>query len=162
MIYNRGNTLLEMGKPAEAAGSYLQALQYLPNDFDARHNLELALRMVEQQQQQQQQQQQDSQQNQEENQDQDQRQESSDDQQEGQQDPGDQRDERSQPPDSTVMQPPDSSAAPPQPPDSMATIELSREDALRILKLLEEQEKELQKEKRKAAFKRVRRSGKDW
>ena len=53
-----------------------------------------------------------------------------------------------------------------QQPDSLASLEelmgLSKEDALRILKALEEQEKELQKAKRKAAFKRVRRKGKDW
>ncbi len=42
------------------------------------------------------------------------------------------------------------------------SVKLSREDALRILKLLEEREKELQKAKRKAAFKRIGRAGKDW
>jgi hypothetical protein len=44
----------------------------------------------------------------------------------------------------------------------MQMMRLSREDALQLLRLLEEQEKEIQKEKRKAAFVRVPRSGKDW
>ncbi len=170
MLSNRGNTMLEMGKPGEAVESYIQTLHYLPNDLDARHNLELALRMIEQQQQQQKQQ--DSQQSKDQNHNDD---EGSPDneqprQQDGRQDPEEpqenQRDERAQPPDSAGVQPPppapDSSAVTAAPPDSMAMIELGLEDALRILKLLEEQEKELQKEKRKAAFKRVRRSGKDW
>ncbi|MBP2681728.1 MAG: hypothetical protein H6Q78_1591, partial [Candidatus Krumholzibacteriota bacterium] len=56
----------------------------------------------------------------------------------------------------------DSTMTRPELPDSVQMMALSREDALRLLKLLEEQEKELQKEKRKAAFIRVPRSGKDW
>ena len=44
-------------KASEAVESYIQALQYLPDDEDARHNLELALAMKQQQQQQQQRQQ---------------------------------------------------------------------------------------------------------
>ena len=62
------------------------------------------------------------------------------------------------------MKPPsqaDSSNAEPQQ-QKPQSIQLTREDALRILKLLEEQEKELQKAKRKAAFKRISSSGKDW
>jgi Ca-activated chloride channel family protein len=163
MLYNRGNTLLKMGQPAEAVESYVQTLRYLPDDLDARHNLELALRMIEQQEQQKQQQ--DSPQNQRNDQDSQEntpsdgqrRQDEEQSRQEPQQD-------QPQPPDSTGTQRPprpDSSMTQP-PPDSTQVIELSREDALRILKLLEEREEELQKEKRKAAFKRVRRSGKDW
>jgi hypothetical protein len=40
--------------------------------------------------------------------------------------------------------------------------QLSKEDAMRILQALEEQEKKLQAERRKAAFRRQKRSGKDW
>ncbi len=40
--------------------------------------------------------------------------------------------------------------------------QLSKEDALRILHALEEQENNVQKEKKRAAFKTIKRSGKDW
>jgi Ca-activated chloride channel family protein len=161
MLYNRANTLAKMGKLPEAVESYLQSLAYLPDDEDARHNLELALRALEEQKQQEQNQQQDQKNDQQKDRQQgDERQKDQqrkDDKGENQQD---------QPPDSTQIQPQpspqDSSAARPELPDSAQTIELSREDALRLLKLLEEQEKELQKEKRKAAFIRASRSGKDW
>lgn len=167
-LYNRGNTLVKLGKLPEAVESYLQSLRYMPDDVDARHNLELALKMLEQQKQQQEQQQQQSDdQNDEngENKPGDQQQ-----QQDGQQqqnedrDSEDQQNEPQQPDSTQANQPtqPDSSKAKPQTADSTQVIELSREDALRLLQLLEEQEKELQKEKRKAAFRRASRSGKDW
>jgi tetratricopeptide (TPR) repeat protein len=181
MFYNRGNTLMKMGKPGEAVESYLQALRDIPDDLDARYNLELALRELEKQRQQQQQQ--NDEQPQDQNQDGKQRQGDKKDQPSGEQDqqnqqeqqnPADgqnqqeqqEQDQRNQQPqsatDSTQAQQPDSSMAQPQAADSTQTIELTREDALRLLRLLAEQEKELQKEKRKAAFKRSRGSGKDW
>jgi Ca-activated chloride channel family protein len=171
MFYNRGNTLVKMEKPAEAVESYLQALRYLPDDLEARYNLELALRQLQDQQRQQQQQQQkgdgeDQQQNEDgQQQESDQDRERSDRQdQQNQQDQQEQQNQQPQQPDSTQSQQsqPDSSLAQPQPADSTQVIELTREDALRLLMLLEEQEKELQKQKRKAAFKRSRGSGKDW
>jgi Ca-activated chloride channel family protein len=160
MLYNRANTLAKMGKLPEAVESYLQSLAYLPDDEDARHNLELALRALEEQKQQQQQQQQQDQKNG----------ENKDQQQggQGQKDPQQQNEDKNEPqqPDSTQVQqqpsPQDSTTARPELPDSAQMIELSKEDALRLLKLLEEQEKELQKQKRKAAFIRAPRSGKDW
>ncbi|MFQ5510288.1 MAG: VWA domain-containing protein [Candidatus Krumholzibacteriia bacterium] len=173
VFYNRGNTLARMGKLGEAIESYLRTLQYLPDDRDARHNLELALKQQQQNQQQQQQNKQDQQ-----NKSQDQNQDQSDqkpgdrdkdrESQEGQQ--GSDQDQQQQP-DANEEQPDSSQAPSPSESDSAQTdpqqqqarsIKLTREDALRILKLLEEQEKELQKAKRKAAFKRVSRSGKDW
>ncbi|UCG52967.1 MAG: VWA domain-containing protein [Candidatus Latescibacterota bacterium] len=172
MFYNRGNTLMKTGKIPDAAESYLQALRYLPDDLDARHNLELALLQLQQQQQQQQQQQDNQRKQDQEDQPKDsQDAQSEEDRQREQQDRPDeqesqdeQQDQQSEEPDSLQTPPsqPDSSAAQPQQPDSMQVIELSRGDALRLLRLLEEQEKELQKQKRKAAFKRVRKSGKDW
>lgn len=188
-LHNAGNTLMKMGNLKEAVASYAQALRYLPDDPEVMHNLELALRqLAEQQKQQQQQQQQDGQQqqdkqdqqqkeddskqqqdkqDQQQQQDQDSKQDKGDqDQQQQQQrneDSKDQQDDRNQPQqaDSTSMAPqqPDSSAAGIDPAQLR---KLSKEDALRILQALEEQEKNLQKEKKKAAFKKVRRSGKDW
>jgi Ca-activated chloride channel family protein len=166
VLYNRGNTLVKMGKLPEAVESYLQSLRYMPDDLDARHNLELALKMIEQQEQQQKQQQQDQDEKGEQDPSGDGERPQNDEQQRQNEDEneGDQQ-QQPQPPDSTQSNPPseqDSSSAQPQRPDSTQVMELSREDALQLLKLLEEQEKELQKKKKKAAFRRAAGSGKDW
>jgi tetratricopeptide (TPR) repeat protein len=52
--YNAGNALFEMGEFKGSADAYVQALRINPADRDAKHNLELALRRLEQQQKQQQ------------------------------------------------------------------------------------------------------------
>jgi Ca-activated chloride channel family protein len=159
MLYNRANTLAKMGKLPEAVESYLQALAYLPDDEDTRYNLELALRALQEQQNQQQDQkdeQQKSQDQQEKNQGQNDRQPRNDEGEKQQPQPSDSSQAKPQPSRE------DSTSARPELPDSVQMLALSKEDALRLLELLEEQEKELQKEKRKAAFIRVPRSGKDW
>jgi Ca-activated chloride channel family protein len=164
MLYNRANTLVKMGKLPEAVESYLQSLAYLPDDEDARHNLELALRALDEQKQQQQNQQQDQKNDQQKDQQKEQQKDNQG--QNDQQQKNDKGEQQPQQPDSTRMQPQpspqDSMPARPELPDSVQMMELSKEDALRLLKLLEEQEKELQKERRKAAFIRASRSGKDW
>ncbi len=167
-LYNRGNTLVKLDKLPEAVESYLQSLRYMPDDVDARHNLELTLKMLEQQRQQEKQQQQGDDQNNDngekkpgEDQQQDGEQQQNQDENQNNED----RQNEQQQPDSTQTNPPsqpDSSNAKPQLADSTQVIELTREDALRLLRLLEEQEKELQKKKRKAAFRRASRAGKDW
>lgn len=169
MLYNRANTLLKSGHFNEAIESYLQSLQYLPDDEDARHNLELALAAKQQQQKQQPQQK-----------------PGNEDQKQQQQEQGDSKgdstrtDSQNQPsskPDSTQSKPQDPQPSPgdnepkmqPDRPDSSAAPlteeelrKLSPEDAARILQALEEREQELQRERRKAAFRRTKRSGKDW
>jgi Ca-activated chloride channel family protein len=170
MLYNRGNTLLEMQKLPEAVESYVQALRYLPDDPETRHNLELALRKMKDQQQQKQQQQQNQQQQQKQDQQEQGENQQQQDQQgqdkQGQESKSGQQKQQQQQSDSTQARPQpsprDSTMTKPERPDSAQMMQLSREDALRLLKLLEEQEKQLQKEKRKAAFIRVPRSGKDW
>jgi Ca-activated chloride channel family protein len=166
MLYNRANALAQSGKLGEAVESYVQALQYLPDDEDARHNLELVLKMLEQQQQQQQQQQgdQDQDENQDQQKQQQQQQQNQDQQQQEQQQQQDQEEQQQQ-------QQPDSTQAPEPQPDSTQVPEpqfnpedlekLTKEDAMRILQALEEMEKKLQAEKRKAAFQR-KKKGKDW
>ncbi|NWG14222.1 MAG: tetratricopeptide repeat protein [Acidobacteria bacterium] len=47
--YNSGNALFELGKFEEAAQAYIQALRINPADRDAKHNLELALKKMQQQ-----------------------------------------------------------------------------------------------------------------
>ena len=53
--YNQGNALLQQGKVQEAIGSYVQALRLDPNDAEAKRNLELALKLLQEQKKQQQQ-----------------------------------------------------------------------------------------------------------
>jgi len=53
--YNLGNTYFEMQDWEAAIEAYKEALRLKPDDVDAKHNLELALQMLQQQQQQQQQ-----------------------------------------------------------------------------------------------------------
>ena len=54
--HNRGNSLLQTQKVAEAIDAYKEALRHNPEDHDTRYNLAYAKRMLQQQQQQQQQQ----------------------------------------------------------------------------------------------------------
>ena len=54
--YNIGNALFDMGQWKESADSYIRSLRLHPADMDAKHNLELALRKLQQQTQEQQQQ----------------------------------------------------------------------------------------------------------
>lgn len=50
ILYNRGNALFRLNKIEEAAKAYEEALQLDPEDDDARHNLEVCRRLLEQQQ----------------------------------------------------------------------------------------------------------------
>ncbi|MBZ0264158.1 tetratricopeptide repeat protein [bacterium] len=69
--YNRGAAFAQQQDYENAVNAFIQSLQLNPEDEDAKHNLELSMRMMQQQQQQQQQQNQDSE-NQDENQEQEQ------------------------------------------------------------------------------------------
>ena len=51
-MYNLGNALVRQQQPGPAVEAYKQALRLDPGDEDAQHNLELALRQLEEQQQQ--------------------------------------------------------------------------------------------------------------
>jgi Ca-activated chloride channel family protein len=157
MLYNRGNTLLNQGQLKDAIESYANSLRFLPDDEDARHNLEVALRMLQQQQQQQ------EGQDGEQQQQQDQEQQPGEQQQQQDQQQGEQEEQQQQQAaDSTQANPAAGDSTQSQPLDPEQLKELSKEDAMRILKALEEEEKKLQRERRKAAFKKVRKKGKDW
>ena len=164
MLYNRANTLLKTGRFDEAIESYLQALEYLPDDEDARHNLELALAAKQQQKQQQprkpgdkgkQQQQGGDSQSDSTKSDSPQQQNSKPDSTQS----GKPENQESKPDQSMQQSKPDSSS---RPLTEEELRKLSPEDAARILQALQEREEELQKERRKAAFRRTKRSGKDW
>lgn len=183
MLYNRANAMMRAGEPGAAVESYVQALRLLPDDEAARHNLELALRALEEQQQQQQQQQQQGDQGEqgEQGEDQNQGEQKPQDPQQQQRDPSQQGErqpqegepdqqesegQRPQPPPDSTQTPepvPDSTFTASQPPDSLPQMQqLSLEDAMRILQALEEQERKLQQERRRAAFQRLKGKGKDW
>ncbi len=155
----------------------MQSLQYLPDDEQARHNLEMTLRLLEQQQQERKDPEGGDDQNKGERQEQDEqsgdRQQDSENQERDQDSPGEQQEnEPADNEEQQTPQQPDSTGMSPPPPDSTSVPQpqlteedlrkLSREDAMRILQALEEQEKRLQAERRKAAFRRLKRSGKDW
>ncbi len=167
MLYNRGNALMKSGKAAEAVESYVQALQYLPDDKDARHNLEMAL--IEKAQQQKQKQDQKNDKGDKKDQNQGSQNSQPDSSKTGQQDQSGQQQkqksdqkkpEQSQAQsDSTGQQQPDSSMTPLS---GEELKQLSKEDAMRILQALEDRERQLQQERRKAQFRKLKRSGKDW
>jgi len=54
--FNRGNALLMQGRPEEAIAAYVEALRARPDDTDAKRNLEIALRLLDEKKKQQQQQ----------------------------------------------------------------------------------------------------------
>jgi Ca-activated chloride channel family protein len=168
MLYNRGNALMKSGKAAEAVESYVQALQYLPDDKDARHNLEMALIQKQQEQKQKQQQKNDkgNKQDQKNGQQQSQpdssktgQQDKNGQQQQQKNDKGKKQDQSQAQADSTGQQKPDSSSTPLSGDEKK---QLSKEDAMRILQALEDRERQLQQERRKAQFRKLKRSGKDW
>ncbi|QKG80010.1 tetratricopeptide repeat protein [Tenuifilum thalassicum] len=52
VYYNKGNALFKQKKLKESIEAYKKAIKYNPDDMDAKYNLSLALRMMQQQQQQ--------------------------------------------------------------------------------------------------------------
>jgi tetratricopeptide (TPR) repeat protein len=148
--YNLGNTMFKAGDLQSAVEAYKRSLLLDPEDQDAKHNLELALRMREQQEQQQQNQQdqqQDDQQSQEnqERQQQDQGQDQQDQEQEQQEE--DQQDQEQEQP---------------QPRQEQKPPEISPEELERILAAIEASDKQTQEEMMKKASRRKTVTGKDW
>ena len=146
--YNMGNSYVETQQYDEAVKSYIESLKLSPNDQDAKHNLSYALRKLREQQQQQKNNQdqggdkQEQQQNKE-NQDQgDQQQE-----QKNQQNRSDQNQQRMDQTQGTEQQ--------------GQQKQMSRADAERILEVLKNNEKEVQKKLRVRTGARVK-TDKDW
>jgi tetratricopeptide (TPR) repeat protein len=124
-LYNHGNTLMDAEQFAPAIDAYLKSLDLDPADPDARRNLEIAARRLEQQQQQQQQQQG-------QNQNQDGKQE-----EQPQPQPQDEgENEEPQPNDESQQEEPSEPPQPEGPPEER----LSREDAERLLNAVESEE----------------------
>ena len=146
--YNLGNTYMAQEKYAEAFDSYKKSLKTNPKNEDARYNLEYARwKMIQQQQQQQQNQQQDNQQKQDQEQKQDQQQQQQNQQQDQQQQQDQKQDQQQE-----------------QQQQQQQQQQMSKEDAERMLKALENQEKKTMEDinDKKAAQMQKRKSQKDW
>jgi Ca-activated chloride channel family protein len=146
--YNLGNSLLKNGNLNESIEAYKTALKLKPQDDEIRKNLFVA-KMMEQQQQQEQQQEQQQQQEQEQ-QEQNQNQQNQNQQQEQQQNQDSQQQQDDQQIESQNQQ--DQQA------DSQ---DLSKEDAMKLLEVIENEEKNVQKKLRKVSGKK-KKIKKDW
>jgi len=122
--YNRGNALLMQKQFQQAVNAYVQALRADPKDQDAKRNLELALKMMQEQKKQQQQKQDQKQQDQKQ---QDQKQNPSPQNQQAQQNPNDPK-------------------KGPQPKDG----QMSPEEAKQILEALKDEEKPMELDRARA------------
>lgn len=134
-FYNIGNSYLQQKKYQEAIQSYIESLKLQPDDFDSKYNLSYALQMLKQQQQQKQNKDKKNQQNQEKKDKQDQNQQQKQDQQKNQQ-----QQQRQQQPQEKQM---------------------SKADAQRILDVLKNSERDVQKKLRTRQAVRPR-TDKDW
>ena len=155
IYFNRGNTFFQMGKYQEAIESYKKALELAPSDKEAKHNLELALKKLQENPQEQQKDSKKKDQQSKQNK-QDQKQDGSSDQQK--QDKSSQpKDQQNQPQNGKR---PEEDRNQPQP-GQHDKAAMDPKEALRILDALNQQEKQ---EQRKQALKiqRERVGGKDW
>ncbi len=153
--YNTGNALLDKQDYLKAVEAYQKALELNPDDMDAKYNLELARTLLKEQlrrQPQDKKQQQDQQQQQQEQQ----QQQKQDQQQQNQQQQKEQQDQSENKNQDEQNQPQQQEAQKQPKPD-----EMTKEDAMRILRAMEDSEKDTQKN-----LKRVRGTGnyrgKDW
>lgn len=143
--YNLGNVYYRTGDYQKAIASYQKALELVPDDIDAKYNLELARKMLKEQLKPQQQKD-NNQQQQQQKQDQQQKQVQQDkqDQQKQQDQEQQQQQQQNQ-----------------QKPQQMDKNEMSKEDAERILNALKDDEKDLQKDVRRMEGPAVY-EGNDW
>jgi len=148
--FNRGNTFFQMGKYQEAIESYKKTLELAPGDQEAKHNLELALKKLQENPQEQQK---DSKKK-----DQQQKQDKQDQKQEG---ASDQQKQQPSKPKDQQNQPQNANSKPEQERQQQKKPGMDPKEALRILDALNQQEKQ---EQRKQALKiqRERTGGKDW
>ncbi len=165
--YNLGNAQVQLNDIEGAIRSYKSALRLNPVDLDAKHNLELALERLEQ----------NSQQNQSESgdegkdqQEQDQQQQNQDQQSGDEQEPNQQdqenpsESEQQQQNQESSEQEATSEESPPQSEQgaTQQPVEMSQEDAIRLLEAVKDNEKEIQKKILQKRFSRRQRSEKDW
>lgn len=165
--YNLGNAQIQLNDIEGAIRSYKSALRLNPADLDTKHNLELALERLEQESQQNRsasgnedkdRQKQDQQQQ---NQEQGDRDEQAPDQQD-QENPSESKQQQQN--QGSSEQETTSEESPPQLEQgaTQQLIEMSKEDAIRLLEAVKDNEKEIQKKLLQKRFSRRQRSEKDW
>jgi len=153
-FYNAGNALLKSNRLQEALQFYKRSLEIDPRDFDAKHNYELARRMLQQQQSNQ-----SSQGDQQQNQKQQQKQSPQDQKEqkqsekEPQQQKSDQQKQKSQSHQKRQPQPAKQ--------DQQQKKEQKKEEAAKILNALKDNEKDLIKKRLKSEYQGIKRE-KDW
>jgi tetratricopeptide (TPR) repeat protein len=148
--YNLGNTFYQKGDLQSAAEAYRRSLLMDPDDEDAKHNLELVMKLIEEQPQQEQDQEQDDQQ-----QDQQQQQ-----QQSGEEDQEEQEEEQKQ--DQQQEQDQEEQDQQQQQQAQPEEKEITQDELERILAAIDASDKETQEEIAKQASRTRRVSGKDW
>ena len=152
--YNQGNSYFSLQKLAESVEAYKHALRKNPDDPDAKRNLMIAKQLLRQQQQQQQEQQQ---------QQQNQQQEPPKDQESGEQQKQDQNreeqnSEREEQQDSTPEPSPQNDSLSV---DSLMQREITREELMKLLKSIEEEDKQIQQKLRRGSGNK-KKPDKDW
>jgi Ca-activated chloride channel homolog len=135
--YNLGNSLYQSGKYKESVEAYKNSLRRIPGDLDAKHNLQLAMNKLKQQQQQEQQQQNKQQQN---KQDKQQNQQGK---QQNQQNQNQQQQDKNQ--ENKQQNQQQQGKGDEQQDNQNAKGQISKQDAERILKALENDEKNVLK-----------------
>ncbi len=155
--YNLGNAQVQLNDIEGAIRSYKSALRLNPADLDAKHNLELALEKLEQK----------SQQNHSESgeegkdqQEQDQQQQNQDREDRDEQEPN-QQDQKS-PSESEQEAASEESSPQSEQESTHQPVEMSEEDAIRLLEAVKDNETEIQKKILQKRFSRRQRSEKDW
>lgn len=149
-LYNLGNAQLKAGQIEPAIESYKSAVRLNPEDDDILRNLYMAKLMMKQQQEQQQQEQQEQQ-----NQDNQEDQSQSQNQQQQQNQDQEQQQKEQQPQDSDINNDSEQQQSAPQ------EQELSKEDALKLLEVIENEEKNVQEKLRKVSGDK-KKPKKDW
>lgn len=153
--YNQGRLLTENEQYDEALKYYRDALRKNPDDADARHNFELALKKQQEQEEQQSEEDPEDQSNEDQEQDGDQDQEQNDQEQENQDQQEDQNQNQNQQSDSQEEQDGEEQQQPQ--PDSM-----SREEAENLLDALGQLERELLEGRKKEATESSSNNDRDW
>jgi Ca-activated chloride channel family protein len=159
--YNLGNTMFRAGDLRSAAEAYRRSLLIDPEDPDAKYNLELALRMIEQQEQQQDQQQQEDQQQDQQQQDQGRQDEQQQDKSQQDQQEQDQQEQEQQQQDQQ-QQDQQQEQENRQPQQGQTPPEISPEELERILAAIEASDRKTQEEMMQKASRRKVSKGKDW
>ena len=154
--YNKGNAWFSEQKLDKSIEAYKDALRLDPGDEAAKNNLFLTRQLLKQQEQQEQQQQQENQEQQE-DQDQQEQQEDQDQQDSQEQDKQEKQEEQeNQQQETQEPESPDSTAI-----DSLMQKQITREELMKLLKAIEEEDKKIQQKLRRGSSQK-KKTDKDW